>query len=252
MSIFQPSNQIKLVNVAVVRLRKGGKRFELACYPNTILDYRRNLIKTLDDVLQIPNIFVNVSKGQVASKQDLVKGFGTDERDKIIDEILRKGEVQVGEKERARKQEDVWNEMVTIITEKCVDPNTKRPYTASVIDKVLRDMGYSVNLSKSSKQQALEAIKQIQERTALPIQRARMRLRVVMPAKDGKRIKEALLKCVDHVEDEDWGDDYDMTCVVDPGQFRVLMELVQRETKGKGRIETLSLSEMIDKDEILS
>ena len=30
--MFLPLNQIKLTNVSVVRLKKGGKRFELACY----------------------------------------------------------------------------------------------------------------------------------------------------------------------------------------------------------------------------
>lgn len=39
-SIFTPSNQIKLTNVSVVRLKKGGKRFELACYKNKLIDYR--------------------------------------------------------------------------------------------------------------------------------------------------------------------------------------------------------------------
>ena len=40
MSIFTPSNQIKLTNVSVVRLKKGGLRFELACYKNKVLEWR--------------------------------------------------------------------------------------------------------------------------------------------------------------------------------------------------------------------
>ena len=39
-SIFTPSNQVKLTNVSVVRLKKAGKRFELACYKNKLIDYR--------------------------------------------------------------------------------------------------------------------------------------------------------------------------------------------------------------------
>ena len=30
--------------------------------------------------------------------------------------------------------------------------------------------------------------------------------------------------------------------LIDPGQFRVLTELLQKETKGKGRIETLNFA----------
>jgi hypothetical protein len=36
MPVFQPSNQIKLTNVSIVRLKKAGKRFEIACYKNKV------------------------------------------------------------------------------------------------------------------------------------------------------------------------------------------------------------------------
>ena len=64
--INQPSNQIKLTNVSMVRLKKGKKRFEIACYKNTVQSYRAGHETDLDNVLQIPNVFLNVSKGQVA------------------------------------------------------------------------------------------------------------------------------------------------------------------------------------------
>jgi len=38
--IFTPTNQIRLTNVAVVRMKKGGKRFEIACYKNKVLSWR--------------------------------------------------------------------------------------------------------------------------------------------------------------------------------------------------------------------
>ena len=41
--IFTPINQVKLTNVSVVRLKKGGRRFELACYRNKVQDYRNKL-----------------------------------------------------------------------------------------------------------------------------------------------------------------------------------------------------------------
>lgn len=41
--IFTPINQVKLTNVAVVRLRKGGKRFEIACYRNKVQEYRNKM-----------------------------------------------------------------------------------------------------------------------------------------------------------------------------------------------------------------
>lgn len=48
--IFTPINQVKLTNVSYVRLKKGGKRFELACYKNKVQEYRK---KTYFDHLKL-------------------------------------------------------------------------------------------------------------------------------------------------------------------------------------------------------
>ena len=63
--INTPTNQKLLTNVAVVRSKKGGKRFEIACYKNKVLSWRQGVEKDLDEVLQSHTVFLNVSKGQV-------------------------------------------------------------------------------------------------------------------------------------------------------------------------------------------
>ncbi|KAI1854937.1 hypothetical protein JX266_001055 [Neoarthrinium moseri] len=214
--INQPSNQIKLTNVSLVRLKKGKKRFEIACYKNKVLEWRQGIETDLDEVLQIPNVFLNVSKGQTAPKEDLAKAFGKDKPvDDIILEILNKGEIQVGEKERAAQLERVHNEVVSIVASKLVDPRTKRVYTTGMIDKAL-DMLSSqahqgqgdksaagsgagtpatgedaeakprakehtwtgVVTTKSAKSQALDAMKALISSQPIPVSRARMRLRI--------------------------------------------------------------------------
>jgi ribosome maturation protein SDO1 len=153
MVIQQPSNQIKLTNVSLVRLKKGKKRFEIACYKNKVLEWRSGIETDLDNVLQIPNVFLNVSKGQTAPSAELAKAFGKDTSvDDIILEILRKGELQVGEKERTAQLERVHNEVVSIITSKLVDPRTKRVYTPGMIEKAL-DMLSSMAHTNNNQQQ---------------------------------------------------------------------------------------------------
>lgn len=43
----------------------------------------------IDDVLQISNIFVNVSKGEVAKANDLEKAFGMSNTNDIVKEVRR-------------------------------------------------------------------------------------------------------------------------------------------------------------------
>lgn len=104
MSIFTPTNQIRLTNVAVVRMKRGGKRFEIACYKNKVVSWRNKTETDLDEVMQTVNVFTNVSKGAVAKKEDLMKCFGHDDIKKICQEILDKGELQISEKERKNQQ----------------------------------------------------------------------------------------------------------------------------------------------------
>ena len=75
--ITQPVNQVRLTNVAVVRMNCHGKRFEIACYRNKILNYRQKVKTDLSEVLQTERIFTNASKGKFASSKDLKKCFGT-------------------------------------------------------------------------------------------------------------------------------------------------------------------------------
>lgn len=67
MSLKQPVSQVRLTNVAVVRLKVKGKRFEVAAYKNTVLSWREGNQKDLDEVLQITSVFTNVSKGVLAN-----------------------------------------------------------------------------------------------------------------------------------------------------------------------------------------
>ncbi|XP_061103846.1 ribosome maturation protein SBDS [Conger conger] len=249
MSIFTPTNQIRLTNVAIVRMKKGGKRFEIACYKNKVMSWRAGAEKDLDEVLQTDKVFMNVSKGQVAKKEDLSKAFGTDDVTEICKQILAKGELQVSDKERQTQLEQMFRDIATIVAEKCVNPETKRPYTVNLIERAMKDIHYSVKANKSTKQQALEVIRQLRE--SIQIQRAHMRLRFVVPAKEGKRIKEKLKSLIKVVESEDFDDQLEMVCLIDPGCYREIDELIRCETKGKGSVEVLSLKDVEEGDEKL-
>ncbi|VDN25708.1 unnamed protein product [Gongylonema pulchrum] len=78
--ITTPTNVKLLTNVAVVRMKKCGKRFEIACYKNKVVNWRNKTEKDIDEVLQTDTVFTNVSKGQVAKREELVAAFGTEDQ----------------------------------------------------------------------------------------------------------------------------------------------------------------------------
>ncbi|KAJ2854290.1 hypothetical protein J3B02_001378 [Coemansia erecta] len=249
--IFQPVAKIRLTNVSIVRLRKGGKRFELACYKNKVTEWRTGVEKDIDEVLQIHQVYMNVSKGQVAKSEELRKCFGTDNLSEVINEILMKGEQQVSDKERNHNLDNMLRDIATVVAEKCVNPSTQQPYTVTMIEKAMADIHYSVNVNRSAKQQALDVIKQIQDQGTLPISRAQMRIRVVMPGKDAKRLRDKLNVLIRSIEDEEKGEEYELVCLIDPGQYRAITELVGREVKGAGEVVILSLRDTNEEDNTL-
>lgn len=171
--INQPANQIKLTNVSLVRYKKGKKRFELACYKNKLLEYRSGTETDLDNVLQIPTIFLNASKGETAPNEELLKAWPQEDKeeeaghgggggsgkkskggkkgkakhdvedsqktwkDSIIEEILKKGEIQVNASERKELLDRMEREILEEVAQRLVDPQTKRVYTTGMIKKGL-------------------------------------------------------------------------------------------------------------------
>ena len=67
--------------------------------------------------------------------------------------ILAKGELQVSEKERHQQLESMFTDIATIVAEKCVNPETKRPYTVGMIEKAMKDVHISVKPNRNTKQQ---------------------------------------------------------------------------------------------------
>ena len=66
---------------------------------------------------------------------------------------MAKGELQVSEKERQTQLEAMFREIATIVTDKCVNPETKRPYTVGVIESAMKDAHYAVKPQRGAKQQ---------------------------------------------------------------------------------------------------
>lgn len=63
---------------------------------------------------------------------------------------------QVSEGERKVEYDNLFRDVAGVLVEKCVDPNTQRPYTLTMLERALRDAHFSIDPKRSAKQQALE------------------------------------------------------------------------------------------------
>ncbi|KAL3943214.1 MAG: hypothetical protein SGBAC_002704 [Bacillariaceae sp.] len=226
--INTPVNQVRLTNVAVVRINKGGKRFEIACYRNKVVDYRQGLETDLSEVLQTDRVFTNVSKGAFAKAKDLQKVFGTKDEEEIAKIILKQGNVQVSDKERGQQLEKTTAQVAEWISKNCVHPASDRPYTIAQIRHAMSTANFSVHPTKPLKRQYLDCVKLLQ--FTIPIQRAKMELLLVIGDKDDCEAIESTMKENDVTWTDPTSND-DATesrynVLVDPSMYRIFNDAI--------------------------
>lgn len=241
MSLKQPITQVRLTNVAVVRYKKKGKRFEIACYKNKVVSWRDGNEGDMDEVLQTDRVFSNVSKGILANSKDLLSVFKTDDTAKIVLEILKNGELQVSAGERQHQAGNLFNEIAVIVSNLCVDPTSNRPFSVGVIERVMRDeLHFAVAPNRPAKVQAQGVIRQLEGH--MNIRRAQMRLRLTVPANAAKSAKEKLKEHVQSWEEEDWDGGYECVVLIDPGSYRQVDDILRKESKGQATFEVVNLA----------
>ena len=90
-----------------------------------------------------------------------------------------------------------------------------------------------------------------------------MRVKVAMPTGDSKRLREKIIESAETIEVDETGQEEWLVVrlsyfsatffpiilqvmLIDPGQFRIINEILQKECKGRGRIETVSFAATAD------
>jgi ribosome maturation protein SDO1 len=252
MSRKQPVTQVRLTNIAVVRYKIKGLRFEIACYPNKVLDYRKKVEKDISNVIQSTNIFSNVSKGSFARRDDLLAAFNTLDSMRILQLILEKGELQVTEKERQAEILNRTKEIVNIVAGMCVNSETKQPVSNRVIEQALKGSNFQINLTQSVKQQAMKVFRLLSQ--TLPIERAKMKILAACPAQYSKSIKTFLgqietekgIKIINIVQTPH---SIEFTIIIDPGDLRQITDDIKDRTNGQGDVSVVDLQ--VDTEDLL-
>jgi ribosome maturation protein SDO1 len=239
--IRAPKTQKRLTNIVVVRLQIKGNRFELACYPNKVEEWRKKLETDLDEVLQTPHIYTNVSQGQIANENLLEKGFDTTDKHEICLKILEKGEIQISGEERKKTLDQMFKDIAQIIVEKCINAETQEALTINAVEKAMKECHVSVDINKSAKQQALIVIKTLIDQSKLPIERAKMRIKAILPNKQDSSFEEKInqfKKLMSKIESEVVEDSsLILIFLIEPSHYREIEQFCKTEG-GKNEVVT--------------
>lgn len=68
---------------------------------------------------------------------------------------MDKGELQIAGKERESQLSSQFRDIATIVMQKTINPETKRPYTISMIERLMHEIHFAVDPNSSSKKQVI-------------------------------------------------------------------------------------------------
>ncbi len=196
-------------NTIILRLEKGGEKFELFVDPKLSYDYKTGAKKDLANVLVVEEVFKDAKKGERHTSTAVKKVFGTENIEEIAKQMFAQGELQLTTDQRKKLMEEKRLKLINLIAMNCIDPRTKAPHPPARIEKALDEARFGLDAFKSAEEQMEKAIESIRE--IIPISMEQARVAVKIPAQFGPKaygvLKEYGLK------KEEWASDGSLVAV---------------------------------------
>ncbi|MBM1154538.1 ribosome assembly factor SBDS [archaeon] len=224
--------------LTIARLRRGGKQFEILVNPDPAFKYKSGEPIGLDKVLAIDIIYTKASAGERASREDLIKVFGTDNVTKIAEIILKEGELQLTVEQRRRMAEDKLRQIIHILSRNFVDPRTGLPHPPQRIELALKQARFHPDPFKPAEEQIERAVEVL--RPILPLKMETVRIEVILPPHYASKLYGTLRRSGD-VESEEWLTDgsLKMRLSLLAAVYPRLTDLLARETHGAAIVRKL-------------
>ncbi|MDO8460623.1 MAG: ribosome assembly factor SBDS [Nanoarchaeota archaeon] len=178
------------------RIKAKGKQYEILVDLDEALklkDGKGNILSAL----QSQQIYYDVNKGNIASKEDLIDAFGTIDSYQIATKIITSGEVQKNQDYRDAEKEAKQKKVVDLILRNAVDQHG-RPYTEQRIRTAIQEVHFSFD-NRPPEQQMQDLIHKLKE--VIPIKIETKRVKLTIPAQYTGHVYGLLH---DYKESEEW------------------------------------------------
>jgi len=161
----------------IARIKKAGLHFEIVVDLDEAVKFKKGEISNFEPLTD--HIFKDSKKGEIASKEDLVKVFGNSDVLEISKIIVKEGEVQLNQEYRDEEKEKRFKQVVDFLSKNAVDPQTKNPLTSERIKNAINQA--NVNLKNVPiENQINEILDQISK--IIPIKLETKRIKIVIPS----------------------------------------------------------------------
>ncbi len=181
-------------------------------------------------VLDAEEIFADANKGERQSQDKIKKIFNTTELPKVVEFILKHGNVPITTEQSNKLLEEKMKQIINIIARNSIDPRTKAPHPPQRIEAALQEARVNIDPFKGANEQVDDVVKKLSMK--LPIKFATMKIEVVIPAEYTNRCYGTLKQY--GLKSEEWQSNGSLKCILEfpaglQGEF---FEKINNATKG--------------------
>ncbi len=187
----------------IARLKKQDSHFEVLVDCEKAIAFKSGET-TLDEALVTNDIFKDIKKGEHASENLLEKIFGTTDKNKVAEIIIKEGEIQLTTEYKSKLREQKRKQVINLIARNSVDSKTNLPHPPQRIENALEEAKVNINEFKSAEEQVQEIVNKI--RGILPISYEIKILEIKIPAQFSGQ-SYPILKKFGNIIKEDWLND---------------------------------------------
>jgi ribosome maturation protein SDO1 len=176
----------------VARLSIHGEHFEVLVDPELAWLLRNGKEVDLKVLMISEIIYKDARKGEKASEESIKKNFGTTESKIVVENIIKKGELQLTTEQRRQMVENKRKQIIAFIARNCIDPQSGAPHPPTRIENAMDNVRINIDPFKSVEEQAQDVIKML--RVTLPLKISQVALMVKASKEHASRVNSYVTK----------------------------------------------------------
>lgn len=161
----------------IARFRSSKLIFETVVDLDSAMKLKRGENVNISQVIRDNAIYTDQKKGMRAGHAELEQAFGTTTFEKIVENIVKKGMIEVTQEFRDEALENRKKQIIDFLTRNAVDAQSGRPFTPNIIENSLKEAGIKIE-NKNVESQITGIIEKLKKIIPLKVQTKRLKINV--------------------------------------------------------------------------
>jgi ribosome maturation protein SDO1 len=221
----------------IVKISKNGDDFEIFVNADMAYEYVTGKRSDPMSVLENEEIFKDARKGERQSEEKIKKAFGTAELQKVIEAILKSGNVPITTEQKSKLTEEKRKQIINIIATNSIDPRTNAPNPPLRVENAMKEARVSIDPLKNASEQVEDVVKKIS--MIMPIKFSTAKIEVTIPAEFTNRSYSVLKRY--GLKSEKWLSNGSLQALLEfpAGMQNEFFDRINSATQGKAEVKIL-------------